>query len=176
MDGVDQGIEQGLVTEKPGMADLRDITSTALREPIRGLNDVRNKPLKQGWVDGMIASLEKPQEGDVARITGTTDASLGYPPNREFVIDWSSNLGVDLETVERQVREQKRFAEVPFSEVGRPREEGTVRVMDENNRPIYLAIRSNKIDGLQLLFDGSAINNPSHTDKTVRPIIVLSTL
>ena len=102
------------------------------------------------------------------------DASLASQTERGFFTAFMDNLGSPLkyEHVNDHVSGRVGRA-VTEDRIEEPREDAVVRVVDANNRIKYLATKT-KIDGLQILLDGSAITRPNSTDRTVRPILLIS--
>lgn len=157
-----------------------------IRVTIQALNEFKppapstpeNKGLKGAWVDRLKEYLtrhleEAGKDRESVTIPTYADASLTSQTERGFFGVYMSNFGSPLshESIGEYASGRAGRA-VPEDRIEEPREDYVVRVVDANGRIRFLATKT-KIDGLQILLDGSAITKPNSSDRTVRPTLLI---
>ena len=170
---------EGMEAVSTQFEDTRRITVQALSEPDAAYLFPENKLLKEKWLDQVKESLSSPTEDPsvkTVRVNTFTDASLAFPPNRGFVAAFLHHMGTTLkiEDIQDIATGAVQLPRINKEEINGDREAGIV-IVENANGGIESLVTDTKIDGLRIIFDGSAITAPTHADRTVRPMLSIST-
>ena len=171
--------EQLQPQETGQLAETKHVLIQALSEPDPVYNMQGNRVLKEGWLDGTKELLKKPSdpEADTVWAPSYTDAAVGMNEQRAFLGAYLNHLGSPLkyDYLPDLAGDRTKIPSVPEDQITNPREASLVWVTNEKGERKYLASKT-KIDGVQILFDGSVINSAyADTPRTIRPILVVTT-
>lgn len=162
------------------LQDTIQVTIQALGEiDSPSLQWSENRALKKDWInrlkERLTADFEEAGRGvDSIEVPTYTDASFAFQPNRGFFAAFMMNLGSPITYANiNGYLSDPEVAVVTEDRIEEPRQAAVARVIDSAGRLIYLVTKT-KIDGLQILLEGSAITDPNKTDRTVKPILVIS--
>jgi len=134
-----------------------------------------NRDLKQSWINGAVARLQKPIGGDLGTVVSHTDAHLSVHPERGFVAAYLSHLGspVKVDTIKDYLNGIVDLRTIPDEQIDSS-ETPNIFLVQGLGGDNKLASKT-KIDGVTILLDMQGVGQGPETTGVVHPIIHIST-